>query len=751
MEKPLLSERSKKQKKEADAAELNTSKPALTTMHKEFAEYKYEEPPTTRKMFYDFMLWLLWNIFECFFREIKSRGGYRMPKDGPIIFVAAPHANQFVDPIILMEQVKKVINKRVLFLIAETSLHVRGIGFLARAVMSIGVVRPQDNLKPIQGRIKIDPNNYKKIIGKGTKFTTDCKIKGLLGLPKSLGNAEIVSIESDTVLYIRKEFRMNKPENKKILLEKGTSIKYADKVDQSLVYHKVFEHLANDACIGIFPEGGSHDRTDLLPIKAGVAIMALGCMDKHPDVNVKIVPCGMNYFHAHRFRSRAVVEFGEPIEISKELIAKYRQPETNRDAVKTLLEEITEGLRAVTVTCRDYETLMIVQAMRRLYSTRFERKLPLSMIVEMNRRIVKGYEANRDDPQVKQLGEDILKYNEKLSYYNLADHSLETARIDFMTNLCLLVYRSVFITVALLLSLPGILMFSPIFILANHVSKEKARKALAKSSVKIKANDVIATWKILISMGFSPLLYTLWSSIITYIVVSVKNYTGHYILVFLISYALSVIVTYSALIVGDRGMDTLKSLRPLYMSLTSPSGLRSLQKERHSLIERIIDTVDMFDPQLSKDFENDEFTKDFEDYKSKEIRRRKLVREKRERKAKSKGHGLEHEHDETTNVESDAVSLVNSDNSLSNIPLFSTIVGGGLRSQSNSISSSAVSSRASSVVGFSTDASEQQRLSEFEIEDDCDESIATGAKTAAGVVSSRIAHIIRDQREQSAE
>ena len=28
----------------------------------------------------------------------------------------------------------------------------------------------------------------------------------------------------------------------------------------------------------------------------------------------------MNYFSAHKFRSRAVVEFGDPIEIPKELV-----------------------------------------------------------------------------------------------------------------------------------------------------------------------------------------------------------------------------------------------------------------------------------------------------------------------------------------------------------------------------------------------------------------------------------------------
>ena len=44
------------------------------------------------------------------------------------------------------------------------------------------------------------------------------------------------------------------------------------------MYEYVWQSLSQNECIGIFPEGGSHDRTDLLPLKAGVCIMALGAM-----------------------------------------------------------------------------------------------------------------------------------------------------------------------------------------------------------------------------------------------------------------------------------------------------------------------------------------------------------------------------------------------------------------------------------------------------------------------------------------
>ena len=47
----------------------------------------------------------------------------------------------------------------------------------------------------------------------------------------------------------------------------GTVYKLAPKIDQSKVYDAVFRRLSDGGCVGIFPEGGSHDRTELLPLK----------------------------------------------------------------------------------------------------------------------------------------------------------------------------------------------------------------------------------------------------------------------------------------------------------------------------------------------------------------------------------------------------------------------------------------------------------------------------------------------------
>lgn len=43
---------------------------------------------------YDLILWCLSVLIDLFFREVHPRGSWKVPRRGPLILVAAPHANQ---------------------------------------------------------------------------------------------------------------------------------------------------------------------------------------------------------------------------------------------------------------------------------------------------------------------------------------------------------------------------------------------------------------------------------------------------------------------------------------------------------------------------------------------------------------------------------------------------------------------------------------------------------------------------------
>lgn len=336
--------------------------------------------------------------------------------------------------------------------------------------------------------------------------------------------------------------------------------------------------------------------------------MALGAMANDPKCGLKIVPCGMNYFHAHKFRSRAVVEFGTPLEVPPELVEAYRNGD-RRESVGKMLEIIYNALVAVTVTSPDYDTLMLIQAVRRLYNPT-NKPLPLPMVVELNRRLVKGYTQYKDDPRIISLKKNVMDYHRKLLALNVRDHQLEYASFSIHQVVGMLLYR---ITKLLLLSagvLPGLVLFAPVFIVGKVISIRKAREALAESTVKVQARDVLATWKILVSMALAPTLYTFYTVVLA--IWTYYNRVGGRVPDFVPLWAIVIFgyvffptITYAALRFGEVGMDILKSLRPLVLALNPSSGntLVQLRLKRQELSKEVTNLINEFGPVLFDDFE----------------------------------------------------------------------------------------------------------------------------------------------------
>ncbi|ORE11660.1 hypothetical protein BCV72DRAFT_283866 [Rhizopus microsporus var. microsporus] len=556
--------------------------------------------PLTQRLTYDAALWLFNLMLDIFFREVRPRGAHKIPKDGPVIFVAAPHANQFVDPIVLMRECQR----RVSFLIAEKSMHQKGIGTFARMVNAIPVIRPQDLAKPGEGFIqlldrKTDPL---RITGINTKFTQQLKPRDLIALPKSYGQSEVVEIISDTELLIKKEFKELKA-MELLTRPEGTSYKCIPHVDQDAVYKCVHEELHRGGCITIFPEGGSHDRAEMLPLKAGVTVMALGAMAKYPGLDVKIVPCGLNYFHAHKFRSRAVIEFGNPLTIPAELVEKFKAGGTEkREACSTLLDSICNALKTVTVNAGSYETLMLIQAARRLYKPA-HRKLHLSQVVDLNRRFLIGYNFFKDDPKVIELQQKVLAYNQLLKYHGIKDHQVLKTRNNGARMLWLLVKRIFVLAILSLLAFPGGILNLPVVIVAKVISEKKADAALKGSTVKIAGRDVLATWKLLVGLVLLPTLYALYSFIVFIIVLQMDMELKWKLLLPLITWNLLPFVSYASLRFGEIGNDILRSIKPTWVALLDPSGAETLRQNREKLSKDITELINEYGPKVFPDFD----------------------------------------------------------------------------------------------------------------------------------------------------
>jgi glycerol-3-phosphate O-acyltransferase/dihydroxyacetone phosphate acyltransferase len=221
------------------------------------------------------------------------------------------------------------IKRQAGFLTAAVSMRKKIIGTVSRAMGSIAVERPQDLKFKGAGSITVSDV---KVSGVGSIFTKELTAGATIVIDKQ--NLLVASVESDTACTLKKASA--------IPVDTATEYKIIPKVDQDQVMETVAEKLVSGEAIGIFPEGGSHDRTDLLPLKAGVTIMALTALTRNPNLPLKIIPCGLNYFHGHRFRSEAYLDIGEAIVVPADLITKYAI--NKRDACNELLDLIKGNL-----------------------------------------------------------------------------------------------------------------------------------------------------------------------------------------------------------------------------------------------------------------------------------------------------------------------------------------------------------------------------------------------------------------------
>ena len=83
-----------------------------------------------------------------------------------------------------------------------------------------------------------------------------------------------------------------------------------------------------------------------------------------------------------------------------------------------------DALAAVTQQAPDHETLVLIQATRRLYKP-LRMKLPLPVVVEMNRRLIAGYTQYKNEPRVIRLRQAVFDYNRKLRTLGIKDHQVE--------------------------------------------------------------------------------------------------------------------------------------------------------------------------------------------------------------------------------------------------------------------------------------------------------------------------------------
>jgi 1-acyl-sn-glycerol-3-phosphate acyltransferase len=253
------------------------------------------------------------------------------------------------------------------------------------------------------------------------------------------------------------------------------------KVNDAAFEH-MFDVLADDGTIGIFPEGISHDESQLAKLKTGAARLALGGASK-TGKRITIVPCGLTFIHPKRFRSRVLVQYGHPMVI---------EADNSPGAVKKLTEDIANALRRLTINAPDWETVRALDTVRRLYQPQ---EISIEDRIELARRFNTYYGAVAADPKVIDLMSRVRAYQDKLDELGITDRELarDFSKVEVSARM---MRHLVLVAWWLPLSLPGAPLHIPTVAFARIAGPRLTPR-----------KDVIATTKMLIGMLLVLLSY----------------------------------------------------------------------------------------------------------------------------------------------------------------------------------------------------------------------------------------------------
>jgi len=305
--------------------------------------------------------------------------------------------------------------------------------------------------------------------------------------------------------------------------------------------------LQRGGAICLFPEGGSHDQPDLLELKPGVALIALGVGRPVP-----IVPIGLSYFRGHSIGAKVTVHIGPPITVSEEERASHAAGgEERREATAALLGRIKKALRAVMVPAASIDELRLIHSTRRLWCSsrglgrrdlrpavrqdldrRFafairrvldEADLPLEHLSRLSSRTdLAALEEAPSPPggeaisarrrEVATMVARLRRYNRQLRDLGLRESQVQQLEVaPFFSTLFSLGHM---VTALLLASLPSLALNLPVGVAAVAWARWRQQAALRGSKVKLTASDVVLSEKIKFSLVAVPLLWLSYATLL---------------------------------------------------------------------------------------------------------------------------------------------------------------------------------------------------------------------------------------------
>lgn len=343
-------------------------------------------------------------------------------------------------------------------------------------------------------------------------------------------------------------------------------------------FRQCFDFLKKGGTLLIFPEGTSIIERKLREIKTGTARIALGAeYENNFQLNLQIVPIGLNYDDADKFRSEVFVKIGKPICIAN--YAAIYQPD-NFEAVEQLTATIEQSLSELIIITEDEPQDRFVRNLEMLYKNQLFQKFKLQESKENEFLLIKAMikaikHIEKDQPNYfEKLKIQIDNYLENLKNLGIDDYIFQEKRreqnifVYFLTQILFFVLGLPFYAAGLLSNYVPYILPSQI---ARFISKD----------ISFKAPIMMVSGIFTFPIYYGLMAYCIW----------LKSHSAMYVVGFIL---LAPVLGYFVLMYVAHWKRFISEIKAVRLFYQKPSLIHSLLVQRKEIFKALREAKDLY-------------------------------------------------------------------------------------------------------------------------------------------------------------
>ncbi|TBU48620.1 hypothetical protein BD309DRAFT_949155 [Dichomitus squalens] len=265
-------------------------------------------------------------------------------------------------------------------------------------------------------------------------------------------------------------------------------------VDNSNAMQFLVEAVELGDAVCLFPEGMSRYHPTIAPLKTGVARMVSDVLSRNrhnPDFEIDVLTCSITYMHREHFRSDVLVTFHPPMKFTPKNNPELLTP-IDYNEIRSLTAKMHQQISSGTLDAPSWRLIRNAKLAARMYAP-LGTSMSLGDYIRVVRTFLEAFklaeapradassdgeapppeQVAREDMKIVQLGRDLKEYQDQLARWGIKDDRIRRP-LSRPVILYRVLLRAAWALVLLALSLPGLLLWLPVFattVIAVHQFK----------------------------------------------------------------------------------------------------------------------------------------------------------------------------------------------------------------------------------------------------------------------------------------